>query len=306
VAIASLEWSAAGEKILLSTRHAIDEWQVNCVRLGIREHFWAGTGPWQAVGGAGYRQLVADVINLCAATGVYVVIDLHRFRAPEQKHADFWTEFATLYKDHPAVLFELFNEPHDISWEVWRNGGFVSTAKKTDTDAIAENTDKLRGFESIGMQAMIKAVRDTGAKNIVIAGGLDWAYDLSGILEGYALDDLGGNGLVYSTHVYVWKSGWQKSFLDAAEKYPLLVSECGAMVEPPSFIPPERHEDPYVWVPDFLGVIQKHKLNWTARCFHPTSSTCLISDWDYTPTPYWGTMAKDAIAGKQFETKRLR
>ena len=36
------------------------------------------------------------------------------------------------------------------------------------------------------MQALLDAVRDTGAKNVVIAGGLDWAYDMSGFLEGQA------------------------------------------------------------------------------------------------------------------------
>ena len=32
------------------------------------------------------------------------------------------------------------------------------------------------------MQEMLDAVRATGRKNVVIAGGLDWAYDFSGIL----------------------------------------------------------------------------------------------------------------------------
>jgi hypothetical protein len=55
------------------------------------------------------------------------------------------------------------------------------------------------------MQALINAVRESGAKNIVLAGGLDWAYDLSGIANGFALDDKGGNGIIYSTHIYPWK-----------------------------------------------------------------------------------------------------
>lgn len=32
----------------------------------------------------------------------------------------------------------------------------------------------------------------------------------------------------------------------------------------------------------------------------------VISDWQYTPTPYWGAFVKDALSGKQFELKRMR
>ena len=55
-----------------------------------------------------------------------------------------------------------------------------------------------------------------------------------------------------------------------------------------------------------LGVIQKHKLNWTAWSFHPKSTPRVICDWDYTPTPFWGAFVKKALAGEQFEAKRLR
>lgn len=306
VSIPSLEWSASGDNILKSTTIAIDDWKANVIRLSIRENFWNGTGPYQKDGGAGYRQLIDDVVNLAGSKGAYIVLDLHRFRAPEAIHADFWKTLASRYKNHPAVLFELFNEPHDVSWKIWRDGGFVSTEKKKDNDTLAENKETLKGFESIGIQALIDAVRETGAKNPVIAGGLDWSYDLSGILNGFALDDKGGNGIIYSTHVYPWKSDWTGKFIEVAEKHPIFIGECGATQEPMSFIPKERHEDPSTWVPDFLGLVQEKRYHWTAWCFHPKSSPCLLSDWDYTPTPYWGKQAKAALAGEAFEIKKRR
>lgn len=311
VAIPSMEWSAGGEHILESVRVAMDDWKANVIRLPIKEEFYNGVGPYQNDGGAGYRQLIDDVINLAGGQGVYVVIDLHRYRAPKQEHADFWRAFATKYKDHPAVLFELMNEPHDVSWDVWRNGGPVSDQKKVEANRkadqpLAENDEKLVAFHSIGMQGLLDVVRETGAKNIVIVGGLDWGYDLSGVLNGYGLDDRGGNGIVYSSHVYPWKSDWEGKFLKVAEKHPVFIGECGAPPERLSFIPPERHEDPSTWVPDFLGVIQKHKLHWTAWSFHPKASPVLLEGWDYTPNSYWGMPAKRALAGEQFETTRMR
>ena len=55
-----------------------------------------------------------------------------------------------------------------------------------------------------------------------------------------------------------------------------------------------------------LGVIQKHKLNWTAWCFHPSSSPRLLLGWDYTPTPFWGAFVKNALDGQPFVFKALR
>lgn len=305
VAIPSMEWSAGGENILKSIQISLTEWKANCVRLCLREHFWAGKGPYQNDGGMKYRQLVEDAVNACASKGAYLVLDLHGYRAPEEKHAVFWKDMAVRFKNHPAVLFELLNEPHDIPWEVWRNGGPV-TDKKKGGNIVTENKEVLVSFHSIGMQKLVDVIRETGAKNLIIAGGLDWGYDLGGVLEGFALKDDTGNGVMYSSHVYPWKSDWQGKFLNAAARHPVFIGEVGADTQPMEFLPPERQEDPFTWVPDMLGVIQKHRLHWTAWCFHPKSTPRVLLDWDYTPTPFWGEFVKKALGGKLFETKRLR
>ena len=272
VAIPSLEWSGAGDHVLESIGVAIKDWKANCIRLPVRENFWAGRGPYQNDGGMQYRQIIDDAINACAGNGIYLVLDLHDFRAANEQHLAFWKEVSHKYANHPAVLFELLNEPHDIPWEVWRSGGVVTDKKKPGDATAAENEQKLQSFTAVGMQQLLDAVRQQGAKNVVVIGGLDWGYDLSGVLDGHALEEHGGNGIVYSSHVYPWKSDWEGKFLKASEKYPLFLGEVGADIKKMSFIPPERQEDPYTWAPDMIGVIQKHKLNWTAWCFHPEST----------------------------------
>ncbi len=305
LALPSMEWSAGGENILKSIEVGLTGWRANCIRLCLREHFWAGKGPYQNDGGMRYRQLVEDAVNACAAKGAYMVLDLHDYRAPREKHAEFWQDVAKKYKDHPAVIFELLNEPHDIPWKVWRDGGPV-TDKKKSADVAAQNSQALVSFQSIGMQKLVDVIRETGAKNLIIAGGLDWGYDLGGILEGFALEDRGGNGIMYSSHVYPWKSDWQGKFLNAAAKYPIFIGEVGADTQRMDFLPPERQENPATWVPDMLGIIQKHHLHWTAWCFHPKATPRVLLDWDYTPTPFWGAFVKQALSGTSFETKRLR
>ena len=45
---------------------------------------------------------------------------------PDPNSAAFWKDVATAYKNHPAVIFDLYNEPHDVSWDIWLRGGKVA------------------------------------------------------------------------------------------------------------------------------------------------------------------------------------
>ena len=90
-----------------------------------------------------------------------------------------------------------------------------------------------------------------------------------------------------------------------ADKHPNFVGEVGADIKKMTFIPAEAQEDAATWVPEMLGLIQKHKLHWTGFSFHPKASPVMINGWDYAPTPVWGQPAQDALSGKQFRFIRL-
>jgi hypothetical protein len=314
VNVPSLDWSIRGESIERAIITAIQDWNANVIRLPIKSDPWFGKGIkkiTQTDGGASYRELIDQAIMLAANRGAYVVLDLHQYRAARPEYLTFWTEAANRYKNHPAVIFDLLNEPHGTTWEIWRDGGFIEEKKKDgDEDAFLTAEEKLHnkhGFQSPGMQKMLDTVRATGAKNIVVAGGLDYAYNLAGITEGFALTDRSGNGIMYASHVYPWKKNWQKRFLDAAAKHPILLGEVGADSSKMKFIPANAQENAATWVPAMLGLIQKHRLNWTGWAFHSSASPRMLADWNYTPTPFWGQPAKDALAGKKFpEPDRLR
>jgi hypothetical protein len=298
--VASLEWSVGGEQVHKSIVVGIDDWNGNVIRLPVKEEYWFGR-KGQSDGGKSYRDIVDQAVTLVANRGSYLVLDLHRYRAPTQEHIDFWKDAAARYKNHPAVIFDLLNEPHDTSWEVWKNGGPVGKKMTADQAAFLTPEERAKAtFESVGMQAMLDAVRSTGAKNLVVVGGLDYAYQLDGILNGFALEDKTGNGIMYACHIYPWKSKWQKYLLDAAAKYPILLGEVGADANKMTFMPLDQQEDWETWTPAILGHIQQHRLNWTGWCFHPKASPRMLLDWDYTPTPFWGQQAKDALSGKQF------
>lgn len=305
------------DQVIKSTVVAIDEWKSNCVRLPVTEAFWFGTSAYQSDGGAAYRAAVDKIVTLAANRGSYIALDLHRFRAPKAEHVAFWKDAAARYANHPAVIFDLFNEPHGIDWKTWRDGGFVGKAGKVDESAFLSEEEKRRnqGFESVGMQALVDAVRSTGATNVVIAGGLFWANDLTGIeseaiekgeATSYRLADASGNGIMYAWHTYHWHKGWAR-ILPVAAKHPVFLGEVGAAPrEEMTFIPLEDKEDPYTFAPDMLGFIQKHRIHWTAWCFHPKASPCILKSWNYDPTPYWGDFVKRALTGEQFPLARIR
>jgi len=298
--VVPLSWSPNGENSILWSIHvAIDDWNANVIRLPVMDSFWFGRGraPFPDNDKEAYRTIVDNAVKLAAAKGAYIVLDLHRFLTPDASCVAFWKDAAARYKNNPAVLFDIFNEPHGTSWEVWRNGGPVEVKQK------GKPTTTVQG---VGMQALVNAVRGTGAKNIIVAGGLAYAYDLTGILNGSALDDKGGNGIMYSTHFYNWAKGWAAHFLAVAEKYPVLVGETGADIKKMNFIPAAAQENPVTWTPDMLGLVQKYKLNWTAWSLHTHATPSLILDADYTPTPYFGVFVKEALHGKQFELKAMR
>ncbi len=305
LAIPSLEWNHRGERVLESIKVATEEWHANVIRLPLKAAFWFGEGTRPAPqedGGKAYRELVDEAVALASSRGCYVVLDLHEYRAPTPRHAAFWRDAAGRYANHPAVLFDLLNEPHGISWKEWRDGGELAGEKREGV--VDENREAADLRSSIGMQALVDAVRATGARNVIVAGGLDWAYDLSGILQGYALAEKGGNGIVYSAHIYPWKSDWEGKVLAVARHHPVFLGEVGCQDKPMPF--EKVAQDPYKWAPDIIACIQHHKLHWTAWSFHPGAAPCVISDWNYTPTPWWGAFVKAALRGAKFNTGRTR
>src|SRR4051794_18897452 len=199
---ASLEWTSNGEGHILDTvRVAIQDWHANVIRLPLSQDRWFGKAPEQKDEGKAYHALVQQVVDLCAANGCYVMLELHWSDAgewgqqigqhvmPDKNSLAFWQDFAPVYKNHPAVLYDLYNEPHNVSWDVWLKGGQVAERGRRGGAQVS--------FEAVGMQALLDAVRAAGANNVVVAGGLDWAYDMSGFLNGKQLNDPQGNRVIY-------------------------------------------------------------------------------------------------------------
>lgn len=310
---ACLEWTSNGEgHILESVNTAIREWRVNVIRLPLAQDRWFGKAPEQKDDGAAYRALVKQVVEACARQGCYIVLDLHwsdcgdwgtniaQHSMPDQNSVAFWKACAAAYQNHPAVIFDLYNEPHDVSWDIWLKGGTV-TDRPNNRRGGAPKT-----FEAVGLQQLLDTVRAAGAKNLVIAGGLDWAYDFAGILDGRQLSDPTGNGVLYANHAYNNKGHsvetWIGRVEKAAAKLPIIVSEFGGSGGPNRRAgraggggrPSPTGDD---WLLHVMQALEDHQWAWIAWDFHPAAGPTLITGWNYTPTPDFGVFVRQALAG---------
>jgi endoglucanase len=298
---ASMEWTADGEGHILSTvQTAIRDWHVNTIRLPLSQDRWFGKAPGQADGGKFYRILVRKIVDAVRAGGCYVILDLHWSNAgewgknigqhhmPDENSVSFWKDVAAAYQNHPAVLFDLYNEPHNVGWDIWLKGGQV-TEKATRKTPI-------QTYKAVGMQALLDAVRSTGANNVVIVGGLDWSYDFTGILQGRQLSDPEGNGVLYDNHAYPFKGDtverWVGKMETAAKTLPVIVGEFGAETRSGSSALKDEQ-----WVRQVLQALEDHKWSWTAWDMHPGAGPRLISDFSCTPTPGFGKWVKQALDG---------
>ncbi|HEX2999867.1 MAG TPA: glycoside hydrolase family 5 protein [Armatimonadota bacterium] len=322
VNIASLEWCNGGEH-LDECIAAAAAWKSNIIRLPMAQDRWFGKAKGQTDGGLAYRQVVDHMVDACAARGIYILLDLHwsdrgvwqvdggklgQQMMPDRNSISFWLDVATRYKNHPNVLFDLYNEPqfytvaekltYDQEWNLWRNGGRLREnvelkEKKVDADGkmVEVKRTVIQEYEAVGMQTLYDTVRHTGAQNIILVGGNDWGYDLSGVLKGYAIK---GNNLIYGSHAYPWKGGepyksgndnyWDNTFGKVSENYPVLMGEIGG-------------EEKYLqngYGTRLMAYAQQHHLHWTAWCMHPTAGY-IIKDWQFTPTAL-GQLLKDELA----------
>jgi len=305
VNVACMEWSSDGEGHMLKTVEvAVKEWKSNIVRLPMSQDRWFGHGPEQKDGGKSYRELVKKAVDYCAANGAYIMLDLHwnnvgewgknigQHQMPDMYSVDFWKEVGALYKNNPAVIYDLYNETHDITWYVWLNGGEVN---ETRGPGARQGAFKPVKYKTPGMQKLLDVIRATGARNLIVAGGLDWAYDLSGFLKGYTLTDTkDGQGVVYACHAYPIKGDTIDQHLAKLDKalphVPVILSEFGANN------PRATADKPNAWVERCLAEWEKRNCNWVAWDLHPAAGPTLISGWDYKPTPSFGSLVKDHLA----------
>jgi hypothetical protein len=258
-------------------------WDIDVVRLPLNEGCWLGTND-QASDGPPYRAAIEAEVRELNARHLFVILAL-QWNAPAGHYAngplpmadasrspDFWRSVARTFSGDGLVMFDLFNEPHGISWRCWLDGCEVPPSK-----------DNPYSYRAAGMQQLIDAVRSVHSHQTLIVSGNDYARDLSGIYANRPVDP--DHNLVFAFHTYGQESPCTGACLttvtDAATHYPVLATEFGEVDCGDAYIKPE------------MRTLDRHGIGYLAWAWDATSTgwncasgPALITNYGGTPTAY--------------------
>ena len=188
--LTGLDTSSSLGSITQDTVAQARAWGANMMRVPLGEQYWL---PTSCAFNANYPSQVDQVVNWITSLGMVAVLDLQDFsvtpcgKAQDNDMANspgainFWNAVASRYANNRLVAFDLYNEPHNVSDQVWLNGGTASQG--------------LLPYAVAGMQQLYSAVRGAGANNLVIVSGNAWGNELPTTL-------VSGSNIVYGVHVY--------------------------------------------------------------------------------------------------------
>lgn len=148
-------------------------WHADVIRFQVsQEYLFSSNGQVNTQ----YRNLVRSLVNQATSLHMASILTLQeeRFHAaplPTVSALHFWSYMARQFRRNPHVLFDLFNEPRLSTtavggserkvWQIWRDGGTVG------------------GAQYVGDQALVRTIRNAGAKNVIIAEGNNSDRDLT-------------------------------------------------------------------------------------------------------------------------------
>lgn len=152
-----------------------DEWGVNVVRLAM---YTCEPGGYMTDGDkAGLEALIDKGVSLCAALGLYAIIDWHILSDGDPHiHADaaedFFTRMSAKYAACPHVIYEICNEPNgpEVTWPVVKDYAL----------------------------RVIPAIRRNAPEALILCGTPTWSQDV----DLAAADPIDDPNLMYSLHFY--------------------------------------------------------------------------------------------------------
>jgi hypothetical protein len=133
---------------------------------------------------------------------------------------------AETFKDDTGVVFEPFNEPFPdrnqdtvAAWECWRDG---CTARAWDDDATE--------YQAAGMQELVTTIRDTGATQLILLGGVQYSNSLTRWHEYAPVDPL--HNLAAAWHIYNFnpcadEACWNRAPVELSAEVPVVATELG-------------------------------------------------------------------------------
>jgi aryl-phospho-beta-D-glucosidase BglC (GH1 family) len=246
-------------------RQIILDWRANIIRVPFNQ-------DWALHGRAGfpaeaYLASLDQVISWASALNAYTILDLHwldrdtaygttidqngnktpNYVAPTP-NADtivLWKTLAERYRDEPAVLFDLFNEPHNRL----PDDSLPTNVIGPDGEVVESDNSSVGPKQWVQWASRLVAeVHKIRGDGLILVGGVDWAFDLRDIrIEAW--------NIVYSTHIYSNRQVYDWPIaLGGAGEVPVFVGEWGGT---------DTGED-LKFGRNLAAVLRQQQLCWTA------------------------------------------
>ena len=214
-------------------------------------------------------QCMTPVIEEAIKDGVYVIIDWHAHDMYTDKAAEFFGKMSAKYGKYPNVIYELFNEPVEDSWESLKQ--YATT--------------------------VIKAIRANDPDNIILMGCPHWDQDIDKVA---ASPIEGVSNVMYTVHFY---AATHKQYLrDRMQKaveggLPVFVSECAGMEA--SGGGPLNEEEYDKWI----DLMERLKISWVNWSLSDKNETCSMllprakadGNWTDDVIKPWGKLVRKTL-----------
>ena len=152
---------------------------------------------------------------------------------------------------------------------------------------------------------LIAAVRGTGSRVVLLAGGIYWAESMARWLE-YRHDDPLGQ-VAASFHAYSFNeycadpACYDRDLAPLADQVPLVAGEVGPALEVDAGRVDQDCPRSAVrsggWAAETLEWLDDHGAGWTAWSWNPWGDCwSLVRDWDGEPAPVWGEALRRRLA----------
>ena len=215
------------------------------------------------------EKCITAVVDAAIKNGVYVIIDWHAHTMHTQEAKAFFSRMAQKYGKYPNVIYELYNEPIDDSWE------------------------SLKAYA----KEIISEIRKYDPDNIILMGCPHWDQDIHLVAESPIE---GVTNVMYTLHFY---AGTHKDYLrdrleDAVKSgLPVFVSECGGMdASGNGPLDPDEYQK-------WIDVMERNRVSWVNWSISDKDETCSMilprakatGGWTPDLIKPWGKLVREAL-----------
>jgi endoglucanase len=147
-----------------------DDWKCSVVRAAM-----AVDQGGYLTNGLAEKVKILSVIDACIDLGIYVIVDWHEEHAQwhRPQAIAFFEDIAKRYHDKPNIIYEIFNEPLQVSW----------------ADSIKPYAD-----------SVVRHIRAIDPNNLIVVGNPTWSQDVD-VAAANPLDSSYHN-IAYTLHFY--------------------------------------------------------------------------------------------------------